>query len=118
LLAASRTSAAELADAEVVRTRFSHQVDAALEAFSVLLLPTLPDLPPTLAQARNGSQAVAGMTPLVRPFNLSGHPALTVPVTLVDSGLKVGLQIVGRKGQDEWVCALGAQLQQSITAHQ
>jgi len=41
-----------------------------------------------------------------------------VPVTLADSGLKVGLQIVGRKGQDEWVCALGAQLQQSITARQ
>ncbi|MFJ2408422.1 amidase [Pseudomonas sp. NPDC087814] len=118
LLAASRTSAADLAAAEVVRTRFSHQVDAALEEFSVLLLPTMPDLPPTLAEARNGSQAVARMTPLVRPFNLSGHPALTVPVTLADSGLKVGLQIVGRKGQDEWVCALGAQLQQSITARQ
>lgn len=118
MLAASRTSAADLAAAEVVRTRFSHQVDAALEEFSVLLLPTMPDLPPTLAEARNGSQAVARMTPLVRPFNLSGHPALTVPVTLADSGLKVGLQIIGRKGQDEWVCALGAQLQQSITARQ
>jgi amidase len=115
LLAARRTSAADLAQAEQVRSRFSQQVDAALEEFSVLLLPTLPSLPPTLAEARAGSQAVAGMTPLVRPFNLSGHPALTVPVALPGSGLKVGLQIVGRKGQDEWVCALGAQLQ--LTAH-
>ena len=114
LLAASRTSAADLAHAEKVRTRFILQVDAALEEFAVLLLPTMPSLPPTLIEARSASKAVAGMTPLVRPFNLSGHPALTVPVELEGSGLKVGLQIVGRKGQDELVCAFGAQLQQSM----
>jgi amidase len=114
LLAASRTSAADLAQAEKIRARFSQQVDAALEDFAVLLLPTMPSLPPTLIEARSASKAVAGMTPLVRPFNLSGHPALTVPVELDCGGLKVGLQIVGRKGQDEQVCAFGAQLQQSM----
>ena len=113
LLAASRTTGEELAHAEAVRSRFTRQVDAALEDFAVLLLPTLPTLPPTLGEARAGSKAVAGMTPLVRPFNLSGHPALTVPVELDGGGLKVGLQIVGRKGQDELVCAFGAQLQAS-----
>ncbi|WP_460157175.1 amidase [Pseudomonas sp. S2_H10] len=115
LLAASRTTRQDLAEAEAVRTAFTQQVDAALEDFAVLLLPTLPTLPPTLGEARAGSKAVAGMTPLVRPFNLSGHPALTVPVELDCGGLKVGLQIVGRKGQDELVCAFGAQLQASIT---
>ncbi|WP_458371156.1 amidase [Pseudomonas fluorescens] len=114
LLAASRTTRQDLAEAEAVRTAFTQQVDAALEDFAVLLLPTLPSLPPTLSEARAGSKAVAGMTPLVRPFNLSGHPALTVPVELDCGGLKVGLQIVGRKGQDELVCAFGAQLQQSM----
>ena len=114
LLAASRTNAAELAQAEKVRARFTQQVDAALEEFAVLLLPTMPSLPPTLIEARSASKAVAGMTPLVRPFNLSGHPALTVPVELECGGLKVGLQIVGRKGQDELVCAFGAQLPQSM----
>ena len=113
LLAASRTTGEELARAEAVRSRFTRQVDAALEDYAVLLLPTLPTLPPTLSEARAGSKAVAGMTPLVRPFNLSGHPALTVPVELDGGGLKVGLQIVGRKGQDELVCAFGAQLQAS-----
>lgn len=114
LLAASRTTAADLAQAEKVRTRFTQQVDAALENFDVLLLPTLPSLPPTLVEARSASKAVAGMTPLVRPFNLSGHPALSVPVELDCGGLKVGLQIVGRKGADEQVCAFGAQLQQRM----
>ncbi|WP_095151374.1 amidase [Pseudomonas sp. Irchel s3b5] len=114
LLAAGRTTREELAQAEAVRTAFTQQVDAALEDFAVLLLPTMPTLPPTLSEARAGSKAVAGMTPLVRPFNLSGHPALTVPVELDCGGLNVGLQIVGRKGQDELVCAFGAQLQLSM----
>jgi amidase len=113
LLVASRTTRDELAQAEAVRTAFTQQVDAALEDFAVLLLPTMPSLPPTLSEARSASKAVAGMTPLVRPFNLSGHPALSVPVELDCGGLKVGLQIVGRKGQDELVCAFGAQLQAS-----
>ena len=39
---------------------------------------------------------------------------LTVPVELDCGGLKVGLQIIGRKGQDEVVCAFGAQLQHSM----
>ncbi|MDN4544753.1 MULTISPECIES: amidase [unclassified Pseudomonas] len=114
LLAAGRTTREDLAQAEAVRTAFTQQVDAALEDFAVLLLPTMPTLPPTLSEARAGSKAVAGMTPLVRPFNLSGHPALTVPVELDCGGLNVGLQIVGRKGQDELVCAFGAQLQLSM----
>ncbi|MCY1357174.1 Glutamyl-tRNA(Gln) amidotransferase subunit A [compost metagenome] len=115
LLAASRTTTAELADAQAVRARFSQAVDAALDDFEVLLLPTLPSLPPLLTEARTG-RAVAAMTALVRPFNLSGHPALSVPVALERGGLKLGLQIVGRKGADERVCAFGAQLEHALAA--
>ncbi|MBM7062796.1 amidase [Pseudomonas sp. UL073] len=115
LLAASRTDAVALAHAELVRARFSQAVDAALATHDVLLLPTLPELPPLLSEARQG-RAVGGMTPLARPFNLSGHPALSVPVPLGDGGLKIGLQIVGRKGEDERVCAYGAQLEHALAA--
>ncbi|WP_371367458.1 amidase [Pseudomonas sp. QL9] len=115
LLAAGRTTAAELADAQGVRVSFSRAIDAALEDYEVLLLPTLASLPPLLSEARNG-KSVAALTSLVRPFNLSGHPALSVPVELEHGGLKVGLQIVGRKGDDERVCAFGAQLEQALAA--
>lgn len=104
-LAASRdVSAAEVAAAETVRRSFRAEVDEALARVDALALPTLPDHPPTLAEAA-GAGAALWLSSLVRPFNLSGHPALTLPVAA--GGLPAGLQLVGRIGQDEALCALG-----------
>ncbi|MCC8393787.1 amidase [Paraburkholderia sp. MMS20-SJTR3] len=107
LRAAATTSAADLDAAERVRRRFTDDVDRALDQLDVLLLPTMPALPITLEAARAGTSVIA-MSSLIRPFNLSGHPALTLPVPLDNSPLKAGLQIVGRKNDDETVCAVAA----------
>ncbi|NIR17495.1 MAG: hypothetical protein GWN86_27730 [Desulfobacterales bacterium] len=37
------------------------------------------------------------------PFNLSGHPAASVPAGLTESGLPAGLQIVGPRHRDDLV---------------
>jgi amidase len=105
LTAAGQIGAERLAQAEATRARFRAEVDAALADFDVLLLPTMPCYPLRLDQA---DDAVAALqtTALVRPFNLSGHPALTVPFVSAE-GLPVGIQIVGRLGDDETVCAVG-----------
>ncbi|PRF65653.1 amidase [Burkholderia multivorans] len=115
LRAAATTTAAALDAAEAVRARFTAQVDAALEHADALVLPTLPALPITLDEARNGVSGIA-MSSLIRPFNLSGHPALSVPLPLDGSPLKAGLQIVGRKGADEQVCALAAHVAAALVA--
>ena len=39
----------------------------------------------------------AAMLRLTQPFNLSGHPAITVPITPSSEGLPIGLQLVGRQ---------------------
>lgn len=57
------------------------------------------------------------MSSLIRPFNLSGHPALTLPVPVEGASLKAGLQIVGRKGDDETVCAVAAYLEAMLAPH-
>jgi aspartyl-tRNA(Asn)/glutamyl-tRNA(Gln) amidotransferase subunit A len=41
------------------------------------------------------------------PFNVTGHPALTVPAGWLD-GLPVGLQIVGPAGGEARICQIGA----------
>lgn len=42
------------------------------------------------------------------PFNLTGQPALSVPMGTAEHGLPVGLQIVGRRFDDDLVLAAGA----------
>lgn len=113
LRAAANTTDEEVANAERVRKHFSDDVDRALAQFDVLVMPTLPDFPITLEQARNGTSVIA-MSSLIRPFNLSGHPALSLPVPVHGTALKAGLQIVGRHGADELVCAVASRIETAL----
>ena len=119
LQAASHTSPEAVRQAEQVRQEFNVEVDRALAQVDALVLPTLPSLPPTLGQIAAG-QSVVNLSRLVRPFNLSGHPALSFPVPLASPAvpgshlLSTGLQLVGRKGDDERLCALALHLEQAL----
>jgi amidase len=115
LRAAAKTTGAQLDAAQQIRRQFTAAVDHALDNVDVLILPTLPALPITLDEARGGASVIA-MSSLIRPFNLSGHPALSLPLPLAGSPLKAGLQIVGRKGQDEQVCAIAARFEAALAA--
>jgi amidase len=49
--------------------------------------------------------ALLNLTSLVRPFNLSGHPAISIPLK-TSEGQPVGLQIVAKRNSDELVCVI------------
>ncbi|CAG9227803.1 Amidase [Paraburkholderia sabiae] len=115
LRAAAQTTQAQLDAAERVRRAFTNAVDHALDSADVLVMPTLPALPITIEAARNGTSVIA-MSSLIRPFNLSGHPALSLPIPIEGSTLKAGLQIIGRKGADEQVCAVAAHFEAALAA--
>lgn len=112
--AGGAVTAAQLVDAEAVRERFAAEVDAALAAHDVLALPTLPVIPPLLADAGD-APALVPLTRLVRPFNLSGHPAISLPLR-ADHGLPVSLQLVGRRGDDAKLCAYARNVVQRLEA--
>jgi aspartyl-tRNA(Asn)/glutamyl-tRNA(Gln) amidotransferase subunit A len=42
------------------------------------------------------------------PFNLSGNPAVSMPVGLSSHGMPVGLQLVGRRGDERTLLAAAA----------
>jgi amidase len=115
LRVAVQTTQAQLDAAERARRAFTAAVDRALENADVLVLPTLPTLPITIEAARNGTPVLT-MSSLIRPFNLSGHPALSLPIPIEGSPMKAGLQIVGRKGADEEVCAVAAHFEAALAA--
>ena len=102
LAAAGKITDAELAEAEKVRVAFTAEVDRLLESYDVLVLPTLPHTPLTRLAAEAGEQDLT-ISNLLRPFNLSGHPALTMPLQ-THNGAPVAMQLVGRKGGDAVLC--------------
>ncbi|QVM88818.1 amidase [Pseudomonas lalucatii] len=108
LLAAKGTTDAALANAEAIRAAFTAEVDAALASCPILALPTMPDYPARVVDAAD-TRAAIGMTAFVRPFNLTGHPALSIPFEGA-SKLPVGLQLVAAKGADELLLAVAREL--------
>ena len=42
------------------------------------------------------------------PFNVTGHPALALPMGMSGSGLPLGMQIVGRSFDEAGICRIGA----------
>lgn len=114
LLAARKITRETLAVAENIRTKFTNAVDAALEKYDVLVTPALPVIPPTLEQAKDPA-AVLPLTRFLRPFNLSGHPAIVLPIPVGPDRLPGGIQIIGRKGEDAFLCATAQWLTQTLS---
>jgi aspartyl-tRNA(Asn)/glutamyl-tRNA(Gln) amidotransferase subunit A len=82
------------------RELLRQEVDAALAGHDALLLPTLPIPAPPLGATsiRVGAaeEPVRNlMLRLTQLFNLTGHPAISLPCGRTSSGLPCGLQLVG-----------------------
>ena len=79
------------------------EVDDALTGFDALILPTLPIVAPPLGAESvvvNGrpESVRALMLRLTQLFNLTGHPAISLPCGTTPQGLPCGVQLVGRRG--------------------
>lgn len=99
--------------------RFRDQVSAALGHCHALLCPTtaITATPPEISHVEldDGPATVQfSLTRLTMPFNFSGHPALTLPVREGATD-PVGLQLVGRTGEDQDLLALSAYVEQILS---
>ncbi|MBF9031706.1 amidase [Rhodobacterales bacterium HKCCE3408] len=81
------------------------QIEAAIGPHGALILPTTLAPAPAFADFRPGVPVWTPMRTI--PFNLTGQPALSVPMGFAD-GLPLGLQIVGRLGADPLILAIAA----------
>jgi aspartyl-tRNA(Asn)/glutamyl-tRNA(Gln) amidotransferase subunit A len=102
---------------EVIR----REVEAALGGVDALLLPSLPIEAPPLGAAtvpvKGGQEPVRNaMLRLTQPFNLSGHPALSLPCGQTRIGLPVGLQLVGHLHHTAELLALGAAVERALAS--
>ncbi|WP_151773964.1 amidase family protein [Streptomyces abyssomicinicus] len=85
----------DTARAEPLRRALTRAVDALFAGHDLLATPTTPN-PPHGHQGPGEVMSVA----LTWAFNITGHPALSVPAGLTAAGDPVGLQLVARHGRE------------------
>ena len=86
----------------------------------VLVTPTSPELPWELggfhepANPLQGLMRSAAVVPFMAPFNVSGQPAMSLPLGWSASGLPIGVQVVARRGREDVLIRLAAQLEAAM----
>jgi aspartyl-tRNA(Asn)/glutamyl-tRNA(Gln) amidotransferase subunit A len=97
-----------------------NEVDTALVGLDGLVLPALaiPAFPigadtVTLGGIREPIRAIT--LRLTQLFNLTGHPAITIPCGRTPMGLPVGLQIVGHRGRTAHLLDLARRVEPLVT---
>lgn len=98
----------------------TRQIAAAFERFDVLLTPTLAEPPAPLGtfdsppgEPLAGLFRAAAYVPFTPPFNVTGQPAISLPLHWNEAGLPIGAQFVGRFGDEETLLALAGELERA-----
>ncbi len=88
-------TAASLYGAQQARTTLFRRTQSVFDLVDVIAMPTL-NAPPKTVEAEGSvqSDAYAAWAAALYPFNLTGHPAISIPCGFTKTGLPVGLQLV------------------------
>jgi amidase len=98
--------------------KITRQIATYFEGIDVLLTPTLGEPPAPLGtfdsppgEPLTGLFRAAAYVPFTPPFNVTGQPAISLPLHQNEGGLPIGVQFVGRFGDEETLLSLAGQLE-------
>jgi amidase len=105
------------------RDRFTAQIDTALEPWDVWLVPVAATPAFTHRPAWSAVDIDGKLYPhavangaYTMPFNLSGHPAVVIPIGQTQNGLPMGMQIVGKRWREIEMLAIAQEIDTVINA--
>ncbi|HEX6522785.1 MAG TPA: amidase [Streptosporangiaceae bacterium] len=86
--------------------------------YDLLVTPTLGAPPPelgwfTAAGPQQEGRRVGGFIPYTAQFNMTGQPAITLPLHWTPAGLPVGVQLVAAYGREDVLIQVASQLEQA-----
>jgi len=119
--AAGSFSATDLALALAASVRFTREVgDWFAQGFDALLTPTLGEPPPLVgemmpppAEPFSTQGRIGALVPFTTHFNVTGQPAVSLPLFWNDEGLPIGSQLVADYGREDLLIGLAAQLEEA-----
>ena len=107
------------------RDRFIAQLDEELELWDVWLTPVAATPAFTHRPAWSSVEVDGRAYPhglangaYSMPFNLSGHPAVVIPIRQTQNGLPIGLQIVGKRWREMELLAIAQEIDNAIGGFQ
>lgn len=119
LQAAAKKTAEDLYRARATFDRVGRVLDEFLERYDVVLSPTTAVPPPKLGELsldqpfEKFASAAIDASPFTMVYNMSGQPAMSVPLHWNPAGLPIGTQFAGRFGDELTLLRLAAQLEEA-----
>jgi amidase len=90
------------------------------EGFDVLMTPTIAAPPPVLGELAATPEDPLGLVktlplvPFTAPFNVTGQPAISLPLHWNRAGLPIGVQLIAAYGREDVLLRLAAQLEREL----
>jgi amidase len=115
-----RLSGLEIARLQARRAAQTGGLNKLLASIDLLLMPVMGRAVwslETLAAGGRDPDSVAARLRYTAPFDLSGHPTLTLPGGMTYDGVPTGFQIVGRAFDEASILAAGHTYQQATDWH-
>jgi Asp-tRNA(Asn)/Glu-tRNA(Gln) amidotransferase A subunit family amidase len=113
--AGAAITAGQYVDAQHERTRYFRGWAEFLQRYDLILMPAMPvtafevgRLSPPSIDGHPVPESFDGWCALALPANLTGCPAVSVPIGTGDDGLPIGMQIMGSRWRDDLVLRAAA----------
>ncbi len=92
--------------------------DNTLKKYDLLVMPTMPMTPQPLPEPECSREAelthAVEPAPNTSPFNITHHPAMSIPCGLSDKGLPIGMMLVGRRYDEATIYQAAYAFEQSV----